>query len=508
MPFILSIDVGTGSLKAGLMNTDDGSWTIAGRPLTTHFDGDRAEQDANEYVAAMMSVVAELRQRCRDITDLRAIGVTGQMRGLVLAGQDHQPLGPVLTLHDRRAPAEAQEFISEFGIAHIHQLTGQRFDVASTPAKLRRLAASEPERLRDAWKLLAPKDYIRLRLTGTPATDPTDAAGWLLYDLEHEQWHADLVRFSGIRPDQLPEIRPACSAAGPLLPEWRDAWGLRGDVPVFVGAGDDIAATGCGAVEPGDIYEHIGSTGSIFAVTDRIILDERQIIECYPTETPGRYWVGGSCNGAGTAIEHGLKLSSLTHEGRIDWTAVHHALSRWAEKPPQSRPLFLPYVAGERCPLWDSRVRGAMIGLSIDHTPDDIAVAIHDGPALLLAWIMQEVQRIVIPQHVRHGESRLWRTGGQIHSAGKAGQCESFGQLRATVYGQRVHRAAHVDAALLGAALIAGVGCDLWPDTPSGAKRFLQNAWTADPLPIHAAAYQERLEQFQAISELLAKAAH
>lgn len=497
MSCYLAIDVGTGSVKAGLFDTGRCTWVGVGAlPIHTRYERDRAEQDAEEYWSAVRTTVAGLRDRFPDdIRRVRALSVTGQMRGMAPIGRDFRPLGPVLTLYDRRAREEYAQFLSEFGLETLYTITGQRFDVASTPAKLRWLARHESRIAQAAWRIVAPKDYVRLRMTGIPATDPTDAAGWLLYDLHAGQWHRELVRFASIAEHQLPEIQPSCAVAGRLLPEIAAEWHIPRDALVAVGGGDDIAATGCGACEPGDVYEHIGSTGSIFAVSDRPLLDPARVIECYPTETPDRYWVGGSCNGAGTAIEHALSRSAYCRNDRIDWPAVSSALAAWTDKPPDRRPLYLPYITGERCPVWNADLRGAWVGLSAEHDAADLALAIHEGPAYLLAWILEEIRRTGAP-------------AGTIYSAGRGGENEHFGQLRATLYGQDVSRSNQPEATLFGAVLVAATATGELESPCDGVRRWARRQWDARPNASLTPNYAARLRAFQQATHMLAAGYH
>ncbi len=161
-----------------------------------------------------------------------------------------------------------------------------------------------------------------------------------------------------------------------------------------------------------------------------------------------------------------------------------------ADDPPGPRPLSLPYLAGERCPLWSPAVRGAWMGLSMDHTPEQVAVAIFEGVALVLGWIRMELRRLGLPL-------------GTVYSAGKAGGDEPFGRLRATVYELPVHRLDQPDAALFGAALIAAAVIGETNGVRSGLERWAHARWIAEPDCRMIPAYRERLGEFRRASRLL-----
>jgi len=238
------------------------------------------------------------------------------------------------------------------------------------------------------------------------------------------------------------------------------------------------------SVRGGDIYEHIGSTGSVFAVSDRPILDPENVLECYPAETPGTYWIGGSFNGAGMAVEHALARLSTVREDGIDWHAALNCVSAWTKESPRRRPLYLPYVTGERCPIWNSDVRATWLGLSPEHTAAQMTLAIYEGVALLSGWILAELRRVGVAGHV-------------AHSAGRVGENESFARMRATIYDLPVRRLDQPDAALFGAALIAAVVADEAKSTRAGLDRWAQMRWVARPDASCSAAYRDRLAEFR-----------
>ncbi len=228
----------------------------------------------------------------------------------------------------------------------------------------------------------------------------------------------------------------------------------------------------------------------MFVVTDRIHVDPEYVVECYPTGTPGSYWIGGSCNSAGTAIEHGLRKLSDTSEEPIDWAAVLSLLRDWAEKTPRQRPMYLPYVAGERCPVWNPDVHETWLGRSAHHTMEQMTIAVYESVALLLGWILEEVSRTGVPAHV-------------VYSAGKAGENDSFGRLRATAYDLPVIRLAQPDAALFGTVLIAALATGEIDSVEEGLKRWTQVSWTAHPDDRLTHAYSERLAEFQRETRVL-----
>ena len=481
MPCLLGIDIGTGSVKLGLFDADRGAWVAVSSQST-----DASEQDVHACWPAVQSVVSLLRrEHSSDFKRIVGISVTGQMRGLIVVGRDGELLTPPLAASDRRARTQADQFLAEFGLEAIHEVTGQRFNTATSAAKLRWLRQEHPAVLDRAHAVLTHKDYIRFRLTGEVATDPTDASGWLLYDLSAGDWHPGLCRFAGLETRRLPPIRPASASAGRLRPDVVAELGLPAEAEVVIGAGDDIAITGAGAHRPGDVGEHIGSTGSVFAVSARPVFDPLRVLECYPTERQGLFWVGGSCNSAGTAIKAGLGGFFAARGGSLYWELVSAALGQWEQEDPSRWPVYLPYVAGERCPIWNPEVSRRCLDWATQQDAPPTILSIYDGVACVLAWIMREVHRLGLDSD-------------QVFSAGQAGGNPGFGRLRATHYGKPVQRQDQPEATLFGAILIAATSMGLIEDVPAGLRRWSRPAWSAEPVVAMIPVMRRRFESFRA----------
>lgn len=475
---LLTLDLGTTSLKAALW-ADGRLVAERAAALTLRTTGLLAEQDAGEWWSRAVALVRELAPRQVD-----GIGVTAQMHAVVPVDSAGHPLAPVPVVMDRRAQAEVAELLASPGWQSIHALTGGRLDVTCVLPKLRHLTRGAAGAIwRDAAWLLPPKDYLRFRLTGEAATDPIDAAGSLLWNIRTGHWEQTLIEQAGIRATQLPPVRPTLSLAGRLTSVAAQALGLTAGIPVVTGGGDDIETLGAGVLDPGDFFEHCGSTGSIYLATDRCIFDFTGAVETYPDVLPGRWLMGASTTTAGSALAWARRILALDP----------------ALFPPEAPPtptetpgemLFLPFLAGERGPWWNAALTGSWLGLRPEHTAADLHRAAVEGVFFSLHSLLASL--------LPHAP----RPDGAVHTSGPLGLDPHGAQPRADLYGRTVRRrGALAQSTTVAAAIIteaALTGADpyalarerlpiLWECAPgrhqaawaAGALRYQQAARTA-----------------------------
>lgn len=304
---ILVIDCGLSFLKIALA-THDGEILHSDRePYPTTGGNGRAEQDPEDWWRALTALIARMPAR----SEVDVIVPTGHMHALVLTAADAQPLLPCLTLHDRRG----EELLRELDPAEFTAATGQLLDASLPLSKLLWLARTHPELLDRAAALLAPKDYLGLRLTGTVATDPIDAAGTGLYDPRARNWSSDLAARAGLPMAALPRIRPATSERGRLTAAAADELGLAPGAAVAVGAGDDVELLGATGHAVDCAVEHVGTTGAILRAVHSIPAFTGPGVEFSPTTSLEHSAIGASTSNCGTVLDwirSGLGIDPLS----------------------------------------------------------------------------------------------------------------------------------------------------------------------------------------------------
>lgn len=482
---VLILDLGSSSCKASLFTADGrlAGYGSASYP-ERHPRPTWAEQRPEDWwAAAGQSTREALCLSASTPGQIVAIGVTGQMHGVLAVDGKGMPLTPCLTLRDRRAVVEAEEITAWLGLDQVYHITGARLAASLPPAKIRWMRKHWPEIDRQAQAYLPPKDYLRLCLTGTIATEVIDAAGMLLFDLRSRTWSLPIVEAIGISPDRLPPVCAPWDRAGSLSDDAARHLGLLPGTPVYVGAGDDIEFLGYGVVKPGSAMEHIGSTGSIMACVDRPVTDPAMSIELYPHVDPSLWLVGGSVSAAGSAME--WVCCVLLSQDQPDIKALIETATT-LESPSQPPLVFLPYLAGERCPIWNPAARGGWWGLTLAHQRQDLLRAAVEGVVFALRHVLETIEELAIPVP--------WL------AVQRAGYDDRWLAMRANVYRRPLRVVGTADATARGALIVTGLGAGLYSSLEAGLAATQDSEEVVDYDPVLAEQYQQRYALYRQIS--------
>lgn len=423
---LVGIDLGTSSVKVIIFDPDSGQVIASSRRGYTlkHPMPFWAEQEPDDWLTASLEAVREaVEQAALPSSRYEAIGLSGQMHTLVLSDNNGRSLGPAITWADGRAVAEAREFGERMEAALQTDLCNPAVVGFPGPALLW-LRRHQPERLRLADLFCLAKDYIRYHLTGSWATDMSDASATLLSDVVRRRWHPDACAFVGLRQGQLPDVLASSDVAGHLLPGLARQMGLPDGLPVVAGAGDTVAAAvGCGLLGPGEVMVTAGTGGQVYSVTAEPRVDRPRLRLHTLCHAVGDHWavMGATLTGA-SALDWFLRLAdeltgfgSRTAAGMwpVDPTRVETEVA--AIPPGSEGVLFLPYLSGERTPHLDPDASGAFIGLRLHHTPWHLARAVMEGVSLSLRDaldVLEEVTGLRVAR-LRTGagaaRSAIWR---------------------------------------------------------------------------------------------------
>lgn len=378
MSCYLGIDVGTSAVKAIIVDEQQRSIAEA----TTLLEISRpqslwSEQDPEAWWLAVQASVQQLRTLApAAFGSIRALGLSGQMHGAVLLGEDSLPLRPAILWNDGRSFQEAEE------LGHGHPGLSKRLGVIPMSGlmapKLLWLARHEPGTFRATRKVLLPKDYIRLRLTGSCVTDMSDAAGTWWLDEAARDWSDEALAATGLDRSHMPELVEGSAPSGLLQPEIAREWGMRSDVVVAGGAGDVAAgAVGLGAINDGAAFISLGTSGQLFVTTRHFSPAPEALVHSFCHALPNRWFqMAAMLNGA----------SCLAWAAGLLKTDIDELLcaSEAAYRGPASL-LFLPYLAGERTPHNDPYARGVYFGLSPETQQTDLIQAVLEGVAFSFA---------------------------------------------------------------------------------------------------------------------------
>ncbi len=369
----LGLDLGTSGVKALLVADDQSVITEAHASLQVMRPHDGwSEQNPTDWINATKEALAKLADS-HDLSAVAGIGLSGQMHGATLLDASDKVLRPCILWNDTRAHIEAAQLDSD---ERFRRITGNIVFPGFTAPKLLWCQSNEPEVFRKTDKVLLPKDFLRLWLTGEAVSEMSDSAGTSWLDTGQRDWSDELLSATGMTLSQMPRLVEGSESSGGLRSAVAAEFGMRPGVPVAGGAGDNAAsAVGVGAVQAGSAFVSLGTSGVLFAANDGYAPDPETALHTFCHALPGRWHQMGVILAATDALAWygrlvGQEPAALTNE--LD-----------ALQPP-GRTMFLPYLGGERTPHNDARIRATFLGL--EHATDQAAAtrAVLEGVSFAL----------------------------------------------------------------------------------------------------------------------------
>ena len=489
MQYILAHDLGTSGNKATLYAADGTARGSVLVPYDTHFfNGCWAEQDPDDWWGAVCGSTRRLLEDAGvNAADVAVVALSGQMMGCTPVDAEGRALRPSMLYCDQRATAEADAVLAQMPLDAFYRVVGHRVSASYTLEKLMWLRAHEPEVFAKTDKTLCAKDYVNFRLTGRMATDYSDASGTNAFDINTFRWSEDVLACAGIRPEMFPEALPSTAILGGVTPAAASATGLLAGTPVAVGGGDGSAAgVGVGCVRPGSAYNCMGSSSWIALTVKEPVVDPEMRTMNWAHCVPGYLHPSGTMQTAGSCFK--WLAEQLCAEEAAE--AARTGASRYAliDAKAASSPVgangvvFLPYMLGERTPWWNPDARGAFIGLNLASTRADMMRAVLEGVAMNLGYIVD----------IFRGGDVSFERGLRIIGGGA--QSRVLRQILADACGCPVHTlASTAEATSMGAAVIGGVACGLFPGFDV-VDELLKTADTVEPVPANVAFYRGRMD--------------
>jgi xylulokinase len=487
----LGIDVGTGGTRAVVVD-EAGRVTAAATREHAAFASPRAgwaEQDAHDWWrAATEAVQAVLAGDAARADEIGCVGLSGQMHGATLLDERDEVLRPSIIWCDVRTAEQCRALTEGIGEARLIELVLNPALANFTLPKMLWVREHEPRVWERVRTVLLPKDYVRLRLTGERATDAADASGTLLFAVGARAWSNEILERTGIERSLLPAVYESPEVCGRVSDEGARATGLRAGTPVVAGAGDQAAgAVGLGVVRPGSVSATIGTSGVVFAATDRPALDRRGRVHTFCHAVPGRWHVMGVTQAAGLSLRWFRDRFGAGTAGDDGRDAYEILCDEAAGAPPGADgALWTPYLMGERTPHLDPQARAALVGLTMSHTRAHVVRAILEGIAFSLRDTLTIFAEMNVPvRGIKLGgggaRSALWR------------------EIQADVYGHAVELVEAEEGAAYGAALLAGVGGGAWSTVDEACEATVRVRARVEPDAARAAFMNERYRAYRAI---------
>ena len=491
MKYLIGIDLGTSGTKTVLFDLEGNivASQSAEYPMSQPKNG-WAEQNPDDWVSAGISTLRAVSSAV-DPSDILGIGISGQMHGLVMLDAAGEVIRPSIIWCDQRTGAECAEIEARVGHDRLLSITANPALTGFTASKILWVRNHEPENYARCRHILLPKDYLRYKLTGVFATEVSDGSGMQLMDIGRRCWSEKVCAALEIDGELLARMYESPEITGSVTAEAAALTGLRAGTPVAGGAGDNAAAAvGTGVVRTGRAFTTIGTSGVVFAHTDRMELDPLGRVHTFCCAVPGCWQVMGVTQAAGLSLRWfrdefccgERDAASMLGTDPYDIMTQEAALSPIGA----NRLLYLPYLMGERTPHLDPDCRGAFIGLSASHTRRDLIRAVLEGVSYSLRDCMEIIRGMGVPVD-------------DMTACGGGGSSAFWRRMLADLYGCPVAVSSSKESAAIGAAILAGVGAGAYPDVPSACDRLLSKKLVEQPNPEASAAYEPYYQLYRTL---------
>jgi len=476
----IGIDLGTSAVK--LLLVDDAGAILntvtKEYPLVFPRPG-WSEQDPAGWWDGCLSGLKELLSGF-DAGEVAGIGCGGQMHGLVILDRDDAVIRNAILWNDGRTSEETEYLNTVIGKERLSALTANIAFAGFTAPKLLWVRKHEPENFARITRIMLPKDYINYRLTGVHACDYSDASGMLLLDVEHRRWSQEMLEICGVTEKQMPRLFESYAVIGRVKPELAAALGLRPDVKVAAGAGDNAAAAvGTGTVGAGGCNISLGTSGTVFISSDKFGVDPNNALHAFAHADGGWHLMGcmlsaASCN----------KWLCEDIFGTSDYAAEQAPIV--PEKLGRNHVFFLPYLMGERSPINDVAARGTFTGMTMDTSRADLVQAVLEGVAFAIrdSFEVAKSLGLDIPRSKLCGggsKSPLWRA------------------IFSNILGIPLDLVKTEQGPGYGGAMLAMVACGRFPDVQAAADTLVEVADTVEPDPALTALYEAQYQKFRRI---------
>ena len=477
-PLIIGLDLGTSSVRAVLvdMNGSIIREATCSYPLYHPHNG-WAEHNGEDWLEASAQVLRSVVQGVPS-GQIKAVGLTGQMNGLVCLGKDHKPLRPAILWCDQRSEKQCQSVNNRIDADKIKQITCNVPIVGLTSTKWLWVKENEPHIAERTRGILLPKDYVRLMLTGEFATDVEDGSGMQMMDVPNRCWSSEMLSALEIRQEWVGTLYESHRVTGAVTHSASMRTGLPEGIPVIAGAGDNGAsAIGLGVLKEGEGFVTIGTSGVVFAPFNRPLMDAKNRMNTYCAAVPQTWHALAAVQAAGLSLRW---FRDLMYPQDAEYSLINLAVEN---TPIGARGVtFLPYLMGERTPHMDPQCRGAFFGISASTTKEDMARAVMEGISMGLCDCLDVIRSTGVElQSLRFcgggSKSTIWR------------------QMLADIFGIPV--SIGNGSAALGAAILAAVGGKVYEDTAAACSNMVHLTAKSDPDLRKTARYAELLQTYR-----------
>lgn len=483
---LLGIDLGTSGVKAILLSADGTTGPFAestvSYPLSTPHSG-WSEQDPADWWNGTAQVIRTVVERG---VNIEAVALSGQMHGATLLNSSGQVLRPAILWNDQRSAAECGLITNQIGLTTLVEWVANPALAGFTAPKILWIRQHEPDVYRRIAHVLLPKDYVNFCLVGEMASEFSDASGTLLFDVVHRCWSEEMLHALNVPRSFLPAVHSSTDVIGHVTREAACATGLREGTPVVAGGADNAcAAIGMGVVRQGQVLSSIGTSGTMLAPNVQPRIDPLGRLHTFAHAVPDTWYLMGVVLSAGGSLQW--------LRDALGDTVSYDSLLREAAAIPEGSDglIFLPYLSGERTPHGDADARGVFFGLSLNHRRAHLVRSVLEGVTYALADSVAIMRDIGIEV-------------GTIRATGGGSRHPLWRQIQADVFHAPVEIGASDMGPALGAAILAGVGVDVFPSVTDAVDRVVKISQGAEPGRVANTVYRRYHALFDSLYPTLA----
>lgn len=497
MVYLLGVDIGTSGTKTVLFDMLGNTIASATSeyPLYQPYIG-WAEQDPEDWWKATVETIAKVVKTSEvNPSDIKGLGLSGQMHGMVLLDKNGHVLRPSIIWCDQRTQAECDQITEIVGKERLMEITANPALTGFTASKVMWVKNNQPEIFSQIDKILLPKDYIRYRLTGVFATEVSDASGTQFLDVPKRQWSEEVLNKLGIDPRWMPEVYESQEISGTISGEASRITGLVQGTPVAGGAGDQAAgAVGNGIVKPGIISSTIGTSGVVFAYTDNVSIDPKGRVHTFCHAVPGTWHIMGVTQAAGLSLQWmrnnfgGMERELASHMGIDPYVLMTGEAEK--AKPGCDGLIYLPYLMGERTPHLDPYAKGIFFGLSAKHERREMIRAVMEGVAYSLRDCLEIIREMNIPV-------------SEVRASGGGGRSPLWRQMQADMFHTSIATINSSEGPALGVALLAGVGAGVYRSVAEACDAAIKVVHVQQPIDENVSVYDKYYEIYTALYSAL-----
>lgn len=493
MAYVIGVDCGTSGTKTVLF--DEKGTVIASKtieyPMYQPKNG-YAEQWPGDWANAMINTVkAVMAQSGVSKDDVKGIGISGQMHGLVMLDKDNNVIRPSIIWCDQRTAKEVEWMNANVGEKKLIEITANPALTGWTAAKILWVKNNEPENFEKIAHILLPKDFLRFVLTNEYATEVSDASGMQLLDVPNRKWSDELLTAFGIDKSWLGKVYESCEVTGTLTKCMAEELGLNEGTIVVGGAGDNAAAAiGTGVCEDGKAFTTIGTSGVVFAHTSGIAIDPKGRVHTCCAAVPNSWHVMGVTQGAGLSLKWFRDNFCGSEKETAKYMGVdeYYLMDKQAETVPvgANRLLYLPYLMGERTPHLDPNARGVFFGLSAMHTKKEMLRAVMEG----VSYSLRDCVEVFRDMNINVSD---------MMACGGGGSSPLWRSMLADLYNCPVKTASSKEGPALGVALLALTGAGVYSSVPEACKAVCKVDKTQAPNEANVPEYEKYYQLYREI---------